>query len=461
MNGHLGNRAAAFVDGALDPEESARAADHLSSCTPCRADVAEQQRVRGRLRDAADPSGVGGPSSVLMAALASMPTTGPPSSRAVVVADLTSQRVILRRGAVAGVAVGATVLATAWGVGGQIAVVGPPAAQPDRLLAQHAATAGEIPFWGPSSADPGAASDTAAAMIQRGATALASVTYVGVEVATAAQGASRSTRVSEISHPALDSTASSSGRYSGLDSGIDAVSLLRSSYALIPEGAEPVAGRPADRVAAYTPAGVLAARYWFDRSSGLPLAREVRDRAGRSLTERTFTSVAIGDPSLLPRHLPVATTAGWTDSATGVAPAPLESQGWKCPASVASASGLTAFDAMVVDTAHGPILQLVYTDGLRSLSVFEQRARLSEPALEGFVASEVDGHRVHRAQGSTDTDSDTVTWASGSMVFTVVADADVVDVDAVVAALPHDPVDSGSRSLRGLVRVGSWFDPFG
>ncbi len=457
MNGHLGNRAAAFVDGALDPEESARAADHLSSCAPCRADVAEQQRVRGRLRHAADPSGVGRPSSVLMAALASMPTTGPPTSRAVVVPDVTSQRVILRRGAVAGVAVGATVLATAWGVGGQIAVVGPPSAQPDRLSAQHAATAGELPFWGALAAETGAASNTAAAMIQRGATASASVTYVGVEVASAAEDASRSTRVSEISHPALDSTASSSGINSGIESGIDAVTLLRRSYTLVPEGTEPIAGRAADRVAAYTPAGVLAARYWFDRASGLPLAREVRDRAGRSLTERTFTSVAIGDPSLLPRHLPVATTAGWTESATGAEPASLESQGWKCPETVASASGLTALDAMVVDTAHGPILQVVYTDGLRSLSLFEQRARLSERALEGFVASEVAGHRVHRAQGATDT----VTWASGSLVFTVVADADLVDVDAVVAALPHDPVDPGSRSLRGLVRVGSWFDPFG
>ena len=52
-------------------------------------------------------------------------------------------------------------------------------------------------------------------------------------------------------------------------------------------------------------------------------------------------------------------------------------------------------------------------------------------------------------------------WASGSMVFTVVGDADPSAVDSVVAALPHDPVDGGSRTGRGIVRVGSWLDPFG
>ena len=129
-----------------------------------------------------------------------------------------------------------------------------------------------------------------------------------------------------------------------------------------------------------------------------------------------------------------------------------------CPGDLAAATGLTAFDARLSqDAGGGPVLHLVFTDGLRSVSVFQQRAALRPDDLVGFEKTEVDGRTVYRKTGLPTE----VAWASGSMVFTVVGDAAPAAVDSVVGALPHEPVDSGSRTGRGFVRVGSWLDPFG
>ena len=244
-------------------------------------------------------------------------------------------------------------------------------------------------------------------------------------------------------------------------SGLDAIGLLASSYRLVSEGTDTVAGRDADRVAVYTDGGSLVARFWLDRESGLPLAREVRDSAGAAAEASAFTFVSVGDPEAMPGHLPVvATGASWVEAGGGTAPdalAALGEQGWVCPAALSAASGLQAFDARLAEDTGGPVLHLVYTDGLRSVSVFQQRAALSSEAVSGFVEAEVDGHRVYRRDGMPAE----VVWSSGPLVFTVVGDTDPEVVDTVVRALPHDPVDEGSRTGRGLVRVGSWFDPFG
>ena len=113
--------------------------------------MAEQQRVRDVLRGSSLQGAAPAARSDLFAALASMPSSGPPVRSSLPVSTGPTRREAIRWGAVSGVAVGATVLVTAWGVGGQVAVAGPPAVRPDRLMAQHTATAGELPFWGSTS----------------------------------------------------------------------------------------------------------------------------------------------------------------------------------------------------------------------------------------------------------------------------------------------------------------------
>jgi sigma-E factor negative regulatory protein RseB len=56
-----------------------------------------------------------------------------------------------------------------------------------------------------------------------------------------------------------------------------------------------------------------------------------------------------------------------------------------------------------------------------------------------------------------------VMWSADGTVYTVLADAPEETVEAVIAALPHEHVETGllARLQRGLGRVASWMNPFG
>lgn len=493
MSQHLGDRAGAYVDGVLDTAEAGRAREHLAGCPSCRAQVAEQQRVRDLLRAAGRPPTQ--PPTSLLAVLAAMPESGPPVRPVPVAVPMPRARVA-RRAAVSCAALGATVLATAWVVGAPAAAAGPPAVPPSKLLAQHTATAGQLPFWGagsrPVSATQPRAKEPAgrkrlrdglapwltrdpSAILRRAAAASGTVRYQAVEQVTRFDGSGAVTQVSEVSH--IPGRGTATRPLDGDDLGaafqpqvegqvassLDAVALLERSYRVAAEGVDTVAGRRVDRLAVYDGDGGLVARFWIDRVSGLPLAREsIAD--GRSTGAHRMTAFSMVTRAQAPDHLPVATTAAW-DEAVGIpADAALEvldGEGWVCPAGLAQATGLQAFDALVTDAdasaSKGQVLHVIYTDGLRSLSVFQQRAALSPDRLTGFSLTQVAGAAVYRrASGPTE-----VTWAADGMVFTVVGDVPEPVLDAVVAHLPHEQGDDGSRTARGLVRVGSWIDPFG
>ena len=105
-------------------------------------------------------------------------------------------------------------------------------------------------------------------------------------------------------------------------------------------------------------------------------------------------------------------------------------------------------------------MHLSYSDGIATVSVFEQRGRLDADGLAGHHREVVDGHEVW-VSGEV---PQRVVWTSGETVYTVVADAPERTVDQVVAALPHQPAADGNtlgRLGRGLDRVASWFNPFG
>ena len=65
---HLGDRAAAFVDGQLTPESAERAAAHLASCRPCRDLVELERLTKVRLATLAGPA----PSADLVGRLLAM-----------------------------------------------------------------------------------------------------------------------------------------------------------------------------------------------------------------------------------------------------------------------------------------------------------------------------------------------------------------------------------------------------
>ncbi|HYN66229.1 MAG TPA: zf-HC2 domain-containing protein [Ornithinibacter sp.] len=464
---HLGDRVAAFVDGALDVRDAERVRAHLAGCPGCRAQVVEQRRVRDLLRGstaqqvAVDPS--------LLAALVSMPRDGVPPPHVVAPVASSRPRHLGLWGSASGVAVGVTVLATAWAVGAP-AAVGAAAVPAERLVEQHDATAGELPFWGnPAEVSPAALGQDGVRLLQRAAGASTSVSFRGTEVVTRVGRGGPTTSLREISHSAghgtatrrVDATGAPGAgdfrpqRATSTTVGVDAIGLLARSYRVDADGTGFVAGRSADRVAVTTLEGQPMAVFWLDRATGLPLARELRDPSGAQVRGSTFTDVSLADPRTLPRHLPVATTAVWADVAAGEDLVSLEAQGWVCPAELASALGLEPFDARLTSGTSSPVLHLVYTDGLRSVSVFQQRAAASAALADDDSVLEVEGFRVHRIPAETHG----YTWVSGVLVFTVVGDAGLVE--RAVAVLPHETDGTSERAVRGLSRVGSWFDPFG
>jgi sigma-E factor negative regulatory protein RseB len=108
------------------------------------------------------------------------------------------------------------------------------------------------------------------------------------------------------------------------------------------------------------------------------------------------------------------------------------------------------------------VLHLAYSDGLVTVSVFEERGQLDTRALADYTPTKVDHHIVYVRPSATGT-GDVMTWQAGGIVFTVLADAPSSTIGAVLAGLPSGETSRGgwSRVGRGLHRVGSWVDPTG
>src|SRR5690348_11466749 len=70
--------------------------------------------------------------------------------------------------------------------------------------------------------------------------------------------------------------------------------LLRSNYVVEYVGEGSSSNRPASIVAIRRHDGTLAAQYWLDSDTGLPLRREMFDESGRRVSEGAFIDLEIG-----------------------------------------------------------------------------------------------------------------------------------------------------------------------
>ena len=144
----------------------------------------------------------------------------------------------------------------------------------------------------------------------------------------------------------------------------------------------------------------------------------------------------------------------WTGPLSSAQLRALGAHGWLVPAEMPG--GLSLFTGAETEASAGTALDLGYSDGLSVISVFEQRGNLAA-RLAGWRRITVDGHVVFAAEP----DQRSLTWSSRGMVYTVMADAPALTVDAAVGALPHDrPPGFWKRMTRGLVRLASWVNPF-
>ncbi len=166
--------------------------------------------------------------------------------------------------------------------------------------------------------------------------------------------------------------------------------------------------------------GSVAARVVIDDATHLPLARQVLDTHGRVLRAFEFVSIDLDPGDVAPVAAAVPSDASHTATAIDHVPS-----GYHAP-DVAGAGY-----ALVSQSRHDDGVHLVYSDGLFTVSVTEQRGDLDWDAMpSGGVTTDVDGLHARRYVEAA---GDVLVWERDGVVYTCVSDAPT-DVLASMAA---------------------------
>jgi hypothetical protein len=232
--------------------------------------------------------------------------------------------------------------------------------------------------------------------------------------------------------------------------------LLARNYALRVVGVQQCSGRSATLVEALRPgSGVVAGRFWVDEATGLVVRRDVLDERGSIVRSSAFMSLRLdaGTPSAVVAQQVRPTGQRLSDQAL----AELRATGWTVPESLPA--GMDLFEARLHDSDAGEVLQLSYSDGLSTMSLFVQKGEL--PAVTTGDERPMGGGTVWVSSGVTER----MVWAGAGSTWTLVSDAPESAVDDAVLVLPHGPAvaaDEGmlTRTWRGMSRVGAWLNPF-
>ncbi len=312
-------------------------------------------------------------------------------------------------------------------------------------------------------------------LLRAAAEAGSTVSYQGVEMVSTLGVTGDSTMIADVWHRSGGSTlvqaavagVVSPARQAGVSDDTDSqapegvlgvtaqlVSLLGADYDLSYEGLGSADSRPAQMVEAWRENGSLAARFWLDQATKLPLRREVFDSGARLIGEDVFIDLKLGAAAAA--GTPTAPARDVTAGArlTAVDLTQMRARGWPVPAALPD--GLSLFEAGEAATRSGEVLDVGYSDGLSVVSVFMQRGDL--PArLTGWQKITLNGRDVYT--GGPDQRS--ITWAGQGFVFTVMADAPLVTLDQAVNTLPYNPRPGfWGRLSRGFGRLASWANPF-
>lgn len=230
------------------------------------------------------------------------------------------------------------------------------------------------------------------------------------------------------------------------------LALLLANYQIEYAGTGTAAGRPAEVVEVIRPDGRLAARYWLDSRTKLPLRRQIFDSSSRLVSDITLMDLKLGAAAVA--AMPAVKVRPWTRQLDGSDLAALQRRGWPLPGKLTG--GLRLYAASETSNSSGKIVDLSYSDGLSVVSLFVQRGSLPK-VLKGWRRIAIAGHGGY----SSDPDDRTVTWSMGGFVYTVIADAPVATVDRAVATIASDAEPSfWARLGRGFRRLAHLANPF-
>ena len=338
----------------------------------------------------------------------------------------------------------------------------------DRPARGTAATGGPAAELKPSAPEDGG---PGLKLLEEAASAGSNVSYQGVEMVSSMGVSGNSTVVANVWHRSGGDTLVQSAAAGAMAAGAPAdvsddtdsqapegalgltgqlVALLGSNYDLAYTGTSSADNRPALMVEAVREDGSLAARFWLDSVTKLPLRREVFDAKAHLVGEDVFINLTVGSAVAEPAATPTA-----AQQLTAVDVTQMRARGWPVPGQLPGR--LTLFEAGQTSTSSGTVLDLGYSDGLFAVSIFVQRGDLA-PKLAGYQKITLDGRDVYADQP----DHHSVTWAGQGFVFTVMADAPSATLDQAVAALPYDaPRGFWGRLSNGFTRLARLANPFG
>jgi sigma-E factor negative regulatory protein RseB len=227
--------------------------------------------------------------------------------------------------------------------------------------------------------------------------------------------------------------------------------LLQANYDVAYAGRGSAAGREALVVEVRRPGGGLAARFWLDAATKLPLRRELFTSGARMVSEDAFINLRFGARGL--GAMPAPASAPRAARLSQAEMTALRAKGWPLPAELPG--NLVLFAARETSARSGPVIDLSYSDGLTVISVFVQRGQLG-PAEPAWQRIGMHGQTVY----SINSDERSFAWSAGGFVYTVIADAPVATVSQVVAGMPSMARPGfWQRMAVGFRRLGSWFNP--
>jgi negative regulator of sigma E activity/anti-sigma factor RsiW len=483
----------AFVDGALDDTDRERVLSHLVGCASCRRDVEDLRAVRELLnqtKNEPDPTpsdlsfrlaSIAGPQSVSPLWIRPFRRIEPSRSRT---GSLPSHRRIVKLRITAAIlVVGATVVATGvigYAAAPRLAAIGDPTGE---AQAAFTSSLGQFPLAsdalnavmltdsrnlsanlssqleGPSAATGTTLSPAEAqATMQRAADAAHSVSYSGrqsflayrnggtmvahVDVdARAGQGSQvmvnnqTGQQLLKGFTPALVSSRVVNG---------ELLELLERNYRLSGTRGASVAGRSATVVAATRDdSASVAARWWIDDATGIVLWQQTYDRRGSVDLSFGFTSVSVSRGDSILEHLPPRLAVPRTStSLTLSSSAELNASGWSC---VRHLAGLSLVRIRSDRAADPDMVHLLYSDGLTTVSVFQQKGQLTAVPEGSQWDAALEAHVRRGASG-------VATWQSGDTVFTVVTDGSASVLTEAVKSLPHD--EATTQTTLDRIKAG-------